>query len=179
MCASEYVSCLMVSKAPEWLIVIGGCVFILILGLSAYRDSSIRGFHFFQAWMYIAAIVLSFRRKSLGYFLGFSAAALWIYMNLFATTFFVNGLQQLSQWVRTGHLERTDVLIAAPAWFSNLFVVIGCVWAYFRVPRGSLRDTGKFLATFGLTTGFFAPDMALFQPRYPSLFPRMLHPHLP
>jgi hypothetical protein len=115
----------------------------------------------------------------LGYFIGFSAAALWIYTNLFATAFFVSGLHLLSQLVRTGHLERVDVLIAIPAWFSNLLVVIGCVWAYFRVPRGSLRDTGKLLVTFALTKGFFALDMALFQPRYLSLFPRMLHPHLP
>jgi hypothetical protein len=43
----------------------------------------------------------------------------------------------------------------------------------------SLRDAGRFLVTFALTTGFFALDMALFQPRYLGLFPRMLHPHLP
>jgi hypothetical protein len=97
----------------------------------------------------------------------------------FATTFFFNGLQQLSQWVHTGHLERADLLIAVPAWFSNLLVVIGCVWGYFRVPTQSLRDAGRFLVTFALTTGFFALDMALFQPRYLGLFPRMLHPHLP
>jgi hypothetical protein len=68
---------------------------------------------------------------------------------------------------------------AVPAWFSNLLVVIGCAWGYFRLPIRSLRDAGRFVLTFALTTGFFALDMALFQPRYLSLFPRMLHPHLP
>jgi hypothetical protein len=168
-----------VSKAPEWLIVVAGCVFILMLGLSAYWQPDIRWLHFFQAWMYVATIVLALRRNSWGYFIGFSAAGVWIYANIFATTFFINGLQQLSQWIETRHLQRADLLIAVPAWFSNLFVVVGCIWGYSRVPNQSLRDAGKFLVTFALTTGFFALDMAMFQPRYLILFPRMLHPHLP
>jgi len=168
-----------VSKAPEWLIVLGACVFILMLGLSAYWEPDIRWLHFFQAWMYVATIMLSLRRSSWGYFIGFSAAGLWVYANLFATTFFLNGLQQLSQWVHTGHLARADLLIAIPAWFSNLLVVIGCAWGYFRIPTRSFRDAGRLLVTFAITTGFFALDMALFQPRYLGLFPRMLHPHLP
>jgi hypothetical protein len=88
-------------------------------------------------------------------------------------------MQQLWQWIHTGHLERPDLLIAVPAWFSNLFVVVGCLWAYSRLPVKSLGDAGRFLLTFVLTTGFFALDMFLFQPRYLGLFPRMLHPHLP
>ena len=150
-----------------------------MLGLSAYWEPDIRWLHFFQAWMYVATIVLVHRRNRWGYFIGFSAAGLWIYANLFATTFFFNGLQQLSHWVHTGRLERADLLIAVPAWFSNLLVVIGCVWGYFQVPTRSLRDAGRLLVSFHLTTGFFALDMALFQPRYLGLFPRMLHPHLP
>ena len=93
-----------VSKASEWLIVVGSCVFISMLALSAYWEPDIRWLHFLQAWMYVAAIVLSHR---------------------------------------------------------------------------SLRDAGRLLVSFALTTGFFALDMALFQPRYLGLFPRMLHPRLP
>jgi hypothetical protein len=78
--------------------------------------------------------------KLVGYFIGFSAAGMRIYANLFATTFFFNGLQQLSQWVDTGRLERPDSLIAVPAWFSNLLVVIGCVWGYSLLPTRSPRD---------------------------------------
>jgi hypothetical protein len=150
-----------------------------MLALSAYWEPDIRWLHFFQAWMYIAAIVLALPRNVWGYCIGFSAAGLWIYANLFATTFFFNGLQQLSGWVQTGRLERADLLIAVPAWFSNLLVVIGCVWGYSQAPARSLRDAGRLLVGFALTTGFFALDLALFQPRYLGLFPRMLHPHLP
>jgi hypothetical protein len=167
------------SKASERLIVVGGCGFILMLGLSAYWEPDIRWLHFFQAWIYVAAIGLALRRNLWGYFIGFSAAGLWVYANVFATTFFFNGLQQLSQWVHTGHLERADLLIAVPAWFSNALVVIGCIYGYSREPARSLRDAGRFVVAFALTTGFFALDMALFQPRYLGLFLRMLHPRLP
>jgi len=164
--------------APEWLILIGGSIFILVLAVSAFWEADIRWLHFFQAWMYIAAMILSFRGNRWGYFIGLSAAGLWDYANLFVTTFFFNGLEQLSAWVRTGHLERPDLLIAVPAWFSNFLVIWGCVWAYSRLRVKSLTDAGALLVAFALTTGFFAADMALFQPRYLALFPLMLHPRL-
>lgn len=166
-------------KAPNWLILIGGCFFIMVLGISAFFEADIRWLHFFQAWMYIATIVLSFRGNRWGHFIGMSAAGLWNYANIFATTFFFNGLQQLSRWAHTGQLERPDLLIAVPAWFSNLLVIVGCLWGYSRLQRKNLSDAGRFLLAFALTTGFFALDMALFQPRYLGIFPRMLHPHLP
>jgi hypothetical protein len=164
--------------APEWLILIGGSFFILVLAVSAIWEADIRWLHFFQAWMYIAAMALSFRGSRWGHFIGFSAAGLWNYANLFATSFFINGLQQLSAWLHTGHLARPDLLIAVPAWFSNFLVVCGCAWAYSRSREKSPGDIWKLLLTFALTTAFFALDMELFQPRYLGLFRAMLHPHL-
>lgn len=158
----------------EWLIVIGCSVFIFILALSAVFDASIRWLHFFQAWMYIATIVLSLRRSKWGYFIGISAAGLWDYANLVATSFFFNGLHELAQWMRTGHLHRVDQFIAVPAWLGNLLVVIGCIWAYGRRDDKSLRDIARFAITFALTTAFFAGAMALFQPRYLRIFPRLI-----
>jgi hypothetical protein len=147
--------------------------------VSAVWQADIRWLHFFQAWMYLAAMFLSFRGNRWGYFIGISAAGLWDYTNLFVTTFFFNGLERLSEWMRTGHLARPDLLIAVPAWFSNFLVVAGCVWAYSRLRVKPLTDAGAFLLAFALTTGFFAADMALFQPRFLPLFRGMLHPHLP
>jgi hypothetical protein len=164
---------------PEWVILVGGCSFVLVLGVSAFWQADIRWLHFFQAWMYIAAMALSVRHNRWGNFIGISAAGLWDYANVFTTTFFLNGLQQLSTWVNTGHLPRPDLLIAVPAWFSNLIVVCGCLWSYSRRREKPFSDIWKFLVAFALTTGFFALDMALFQPRYLGMFPRLLHPQLP
>jgi threonine/homoserine efflux transporter RhtA len=100
-------------------------------------------------------------------------------MNLFVTTFFPEGLQQLAGWLHTGHVSRADILIAVPAWFSNLLLLVGGLWAYSRLPERSFADLWKFAAAFAATTGFLALDMAVFQPRYLRIFPMLLHPHLP
>ena len=96
-------------KPPECLILFGGSVFVTVLAISAYWEKDIRWLHFFQAWMYIAAMALSVRCSRWGHFIGVSAAGLWDYANIFATTFFFNGLEQLSIWVRTGRLARPDI----------------------------------------------------------------------
>jgi hypothetical protein len=120
-----------------------------------------------------------FSADPLGIFHRVSAAGLWDYTNIFATTFLYNGMEQLSRWIYTGHLQRPDLLIAIPAWISNLLVVIGCIWGYCRLPGRSWGDSLRFVITFALTTAFFALDMYLFQTRYLGIFPRLLHPRLP
>lgn len=165
--------------APEWLIWIGGSVFVVVLAISAAMDPSIRWLHFFQAWMYFVPMFLCLYRKRIGYFIGIAAAGFWDYVNIFATSFFFNGLQQLVAWIHTGHVARPDLLIAVPAWFGNLAVVAGCLWAYFRLPSRSVRDLAWFVGALVVTIGFFALDMAIFQPRYLGLFPQLMHPRLP
>lgn len=164
---------------PEILVLVGCCVFIFILWLSAYFDASIRWLHFFQSWMYLATIVLSVGRNRWGYFIGLSAAGLWDYLNLFVTTFFLGGLHWLRASITAGQLQHVDQIIAVPAWIGNLLVIVGCLWAYSRLAEKSLVDVGRFVFAFLLTTGFFVTAIALFQPRYLPLFRAMLHPHLP
>ncbi|MGA7177332.1 MAG: hypothetical protein WBX13_16560 [Candidatus Acidiferrales bacterium] len=83
--------------AAECLILIGASVFILVLAISAWWEADIGWLHFFQAWMYAATMALGLRRNRWGYFIGISAAGLWDYANIFATSFSWNGLQQLAQ----------------------------------------------------------------------------------
>lgn len=166
-------------RGPEWLIAIGGALFIFILALSACFEADIRWLHFFQAWMYVAAIALAHRRKRWGYFVGFSAAFFWDYANLFVTSFFFNGLHWLFVATASGRVEHVDQIIAVPAWVGNFLVIAGCLWGYVRLPRKHVSDAIQFLFAFALTTGFFAADMALFQPRYLRLFRGVLHPHFP
>jgi hypothetical protein len=59
---------------PKWQILVDGCFFIVVLGFSAVWEADIRWLHFFQAWMYIAAIMLGLRGNRWGYFIGISDA---------------------------------------------------------------------------------------------------------
>ena len=167
------------SGTPEWLILIGSCVFVFVLWLSAYFEPDIRWLHFFQSWMYLATIWLSRRRNRWGYFIGISAAGLWDYINVFVTTFFRSGLHWLAAWVSTGQLKHVDQIIAVPAWIANFLVVAGSVWAYTRLPGKRRADLGRLALTFVLTTGFFAAAIAICQPRYLPLLRGIVHPHRP
>lgn len=167
------------SKTPAWLIVAGGVFFIVVLAVSAWWEADIRWLHFFQSWMYLAAIGLSLRRSRWGYFIGIAAAGLWDYGSLFVNTFFLSGLHETAHWLHTGHLQRPDQFIAVPAWTANLLVVIGCLWGYARLKSKSPRDLAAFVMTFVLTSGYFALDMAICQPRYLPFFRGLLHPHWP
>jgi hypothetical protein len=162
--------------APEWLLIVGAALFVVVLFVAAVFEADIRWLHFFQAWMYVAAVVLALRGNRWGYFIGISAAGFWDFANVFLTTFAANGLHEVSSWLATGQLRRPDQAIAVPAFVGNLLVIVGCVWAYLRHARPAPRDAWRFVTAFALTTAFFAADMALFQPRYLVLFTRVLHP---
>jgi hypothetical protein len=158
--------------------VCGGGLFILMLWLSAFFDTGIRWLHFFQSWLYLAAIVLSLRRSRWGYFIGIATAGFWDYLNLFVTTFLRNGLHWLAVSVGSGRVSHIDQIIAVPAWTGNLLVVIGGIWGYCRL-RKQPADGLRFVLAFAGTMAFMALDIALFQPRYMGLFHSMLHPHRP
>lgn len=165
--------------APQVLILLGSCLFIFVLWLSAYFEPDIRWLHFFQAWMYLAAIGLSLRRNRWGYFIGITAAGLWDYTSLFVNTFFRSGLHWLGAWISTGELKRVDQIIAVPAWIGNFLVVAGSVWGYARLREKKPGDLGRLALAFVMTTGFFAAAIAVCQPRYLPLFRGLLHPHRP
>jgi hypothetical protein len=164
---------------PEGLILLGSLIFIFVLWLSAYYEADIRWLHFFQAWMYVGTIVLCLLGVRWGYFIGISAAGLWAYVAAFVNNFFRSGLHWLYAWVSTGQLRHVDQIIAVPAWFANFIVVIGSVWGYSRLSENKRGDLARLGIAFVLTTGFFAADVALFQPRYWPLFRGILHPHRP
>jgi len=143
---------------PEWLVLIGASVFILVLAISAFFEADICWLHFFQAWMYIVTIALSLQGNRWGYFVGISAAGFWDYANVFATTFFFNGLEELSHWVHTGHLARPDLFIAVPAWFSNLLVIH---WVCVGHIHGSQQNPEMTSSGFwfpALSPRFFSPQ---------------------
>lgn len=167
------------SFLPTLLVGIGSALFIFVLWLSAYFETDIRWLHFFQAWMYIPALVLVWRGNRWGYFIGFSAAIFWDYGTLFVNAFLLSGLHWLGQWLQSGRLEHVDQIVSVPAWIGNLLVIVGCFCGYAKVAEKSWPDVARFLAAFVFTTAFFAAIIALCQPRYLPLFQGSLHPHWP
>ena len=153
-------------------------VFIFILFLSAWFDSTIRWLHFFQAWLYVATAALALQRNKWGYFLGIATAGFWAYGALFLNGFFQAGRVQLTLLLQTGTLPHPELIIAVPAVLANVVIVVCCMWSYLRLPDRRPGDLGRFAASVALSLGFFAADMALFQPRYLVMFARILHPHL-
>jgi len=148
--------------APEFLIILGSVLFVVVLFISAVFEADIRWLHFFQAFMYIACVALAIDRNRWGYFIGISAAGFWDYGNAFVNTFFLNGVRELATWMSTGRVVRPDQLVAVPAWIANLLIVAGCLSAYLRHIQSRRDDFLRFLVAFALTSAFFAADMALF-----------------
>jgi hypothetical protein len=157
-------------RAPEWLIVAGATVFILALAVSALFDADLRWLHVFQALMYVATITLSLRGSRWGYFIGISAAGLWDYTLFFASPLIAEFLKQPT---------RPDIVVQGLAWLGNLSVIIGCLWAYARLPARPRSDLGRFALAFVFTTGFLLAAVAVFQPQRLAVFAGMLHPHWP
>lgn len=166
-------------SVPDWLNVIGAILFIYALFYSAWLEPDIRWLHFFQSWMYIAALAFILRGSRWGYFIGFSIGAFWNYTGVFITTFVRSGFQNLSASMAKGHIQRPDQLIAIPAFLGNLLLIIGCLWAYTRLEDKRATDAWKLVVAFILCTGFLWLDIAICQPRYLGLFPGLLHPHAP
>ena len=128
--------------------------------------------------MYVATIALVLQHNRWGYFLGFSIAAFWNYAQFFVTSFLRAGLQQLSILVHTGGLPRPDLFISVPAVAFHFVMIVCCAFAYAAHSNKRLSDIWRFLFTFAASTTYFAAIMALAQPRYLGMFPRMLHPQL-
>ena len=160
--------------APEWLITIGAGYFIFALAVAAAFEADLRWLHTFQAAIYVTTIVLSRRRNRWGWFIGISAAALWNYLIMFASPIVRMLIDQLSH----GPL-RPDILLQGLAWFANLAIIAGGLWAYYRQPGRSRADLARFAVAFVLTTAFLIVAVAIFTPRRLDLLAQGLHPHWP
>ena len=113
--------------------------------LSAVFDPTIRFLHVLQALIYIAVIVLTRKSSAWGFGAGCIIAVFWNYMNLFVTTFVKAGLQQLSILLRTGQLQRPDLLIAVIAAGGHFLLIIACLVGFLRT-RPRVQQWGKFMA---------------------------------
>jgi hypothetical protein len=149
-------------------------MFIVVLAISAYWDSSIRVLHAFEALPYGLAALLCLRQRKVGYLLGAASGLFWLWMAGTLTTFVRNGFGRVVMLVTTGHVDRWDVFIAAPAALSTGGLVLFSVWGYSRVRPKRPADLALFVAVLILVAMFFVTIFWLFMPRYLALFRRFV-----
>ena len=164
-------------KFLDGTVMAGAAGFIAVLAISAVFDHSIIVLHAFQALMYLAVIALVSRHSRWGYFLGAAIAAFWNYTNLFVTNFFESGLKTLQHLAATGQLTHPDQLVAVAAVAFHLLMIVACLIRIVQTSRKAADDLWAFLFALVGSTAYFAAIIALFQPRYLQIFPRLFHPH--
>jgi hypothetical protein len=149
-----------------------GCAaaFIVILGISAYWDPTIRVLHAFESLPFAVAAWLCLRQRKFGYMLGAASGAFWLWMAGTLTTFVRNGFERVAMLLRTGHVDRPDILIAAPAACVTGGLVLFSLWGYSRARKKSWSDLALFVAAIGLVAGFFVAILAAFAPQYLGMF---------
>lgn len=153
-------------------ILVGAGFFIFALFLSAVFDPSIRLLHALQALIYIAVIVLTRKISAWGFGAGCMIALFWNYINLFVNTFFKAGLQQLSTLLRTGELQRPDLLIAVIAVAGHCLLIIACLAGFLRT-RPGVRAWGRFMAGGVLAIGYLVGIIVTTGPQYIGLLKRV------
>ncbi len=163
------------SRTTDCAVVVCSTVFIVILGVAAYWDPTIRVLHVFEAIPYAATAVLCLRRNRFGYPLGFASGTFWLWTAGFLTTFVRNGFERLAMLLRTGTVDRVDILIAVPAALATGGLALFSVLGYAQRPAKSPRDVLSFLAALVIVPAFFVAIMAAFAPRYLGMFTPLVH----
>jgi hypothetical protein len=145
-------------------------LFVAILALSAYWDPTIRTLHVFEAVPYVLAGVLCLRQSTFGYALAAASGAFWLWCAGFLTTFIRNGFERLGALVRTGSVDRLDVLISVPAALATAGLVVFSIVSYVRLRNKSWRDLGVTAIAFAAVPIFFLAIFKAFAPRYLAMF---------
>jgi len=144
--------------------------FVGILALAAYFDASIRVLHLFESIPFLASAALCLRGRKTGYALGVAASAFLLLCSAVLTTFVRNGFERVTMLLRTGHVDRPDVLLGAFAGTFTAGLLIFSLWGYLKLPNKSWRDLGLFAGQIGLVVCFFLTIFAVFAPQYLAMF---------
>jgi hypothetical protein len=110
--------------------------------------------------------------QPVGFGAGCVIALFWNYINLFVTTFFKAGLQQLTILLQTGQLHRPDLLIAVIAVAGHFLLIIACLGGFLRTLPGG-RAWGQFMAGGALAIGYFVAIIITTGPQYVGLLKRV------
>jgi hypothetical protein len=93
-----------------------------------------------HALPYLVGPFLCLRRKTFGYALTFASGVFWLWCGAILTTFVRNGFEQAEQLIRTGIIDRFDVLMAVPAGIGTAGLAIFSLIGYFKLPNKKATD---------------------------------------
>ena len=144
--------------------------FIAVLAVSAYWDPGIRALHVVESLPYLLAALLCLRRNTLGYALGLVSGAFWLWTAGVLTTFIRNGFERLGMLVRSGSVDRWDILIAVPAAVAAAGLAVSSVLGYASRSSKSWRDAVVLAAAVVIVPAFFVAIFAVFAPQYLGMF---------
>jgi hypothetical protein len=65
-----------VARAGNLIATAGALIFIFVLFVAAYWEPDIRWLHFYQSWMYLATVILAWRKNKWGYFVGIGVSGI-------------------------------------------------------------------------------------------------------
>jgi hypothetical protein len=150
-------------------------MFVVVLAIAAYWDSTIRMLHVFESLPYLIAAVLCLRQSKLGYALGIVSGAFWLWMAGFLTTFVRHGFERLDILLRTGSIDRPDILIAVPAAVATTGLLVLSGVGYARLRNKSWRDVTPFAGATVSVPAFFIGIFAAFAPQYLAMFKGILY----
>jgi len=162
-------------RTTDVLIAVCALAFVVVLAVAAYWDPTIRVLHAVEALPYLAAALLCLRRIRFGYPLGAVSGAFWLWTASFLTSFVRNGFERLAMLMRTGHVDRPDILIAAPGAIACGGLLLFSLLGYVLTPAKSARDAALLGLAVVLVPGFFVAIFAAFAPQYLGMFQHLIH----
>jgi hypothetical protein len=148
-------------------------LFVTVLFVATYYDTSIFALHLAECIPYAAGALLCLKHNKWGYFLSFAAGAFWLWSAGFLTTFIHNGFTQLGQFIATG-VARADIMIAVPAAIATGGLAIFSLLAYLIFTKKSWGDILSLVLAGVGVFAFFITIFWLFAPRYLGMFSRFL-----
>ena len=150
-----------------------GVFFIVVLAVSAYWDPTIRVLHLFEAVPYVLAAALALRGRKEGYALGIAGGAFWLWCAGFLSTFVRNGFERLDVLVRTGSVDRPDILIAVPAAIAAGGLALFSALSYARARDKRGRDALLLGAALVVVAAYYLAIFRAFTPQYLEMFRRL------
>ena len=139
-------------------------MFLLALAGSAAAVPALRPLHVFQAFIYVAVIVLSRRGSVWGLGAGVPVPIFWNSLELFVTHLPQAGASAFWSLLHTGQVHRVDTMMVTLGWIGHSILIVSCVLALLRLSPGR-RQWAQCAAGGLLSLAYFGLIVATLLPR--------------